>query len=151
MKLLLMERVVGLGDMGSVVEVSDGYGRNYLLPQRLAVPNTPDNQREIETLKLVQLQRQEERERLAEHAAKDLNRALLQVRMKAQSDGTLYGAVNASVVVGVIKTAKNYRIEERWVILPDGPIKKIGDYDVSVSLPGGRVTTFKLTVLPEGE
>lgn len=151
MKLLLMEVVKGLGDMGEVVEVSDGYGRNYLLPQRLAVPNTPENRRDIETLKLVQIQREEERHRLAVHAAKDLARALLQVRMKAQSDGSLYGAVTASVVAEVIKSAKGYRVEERWIVLPDGPIKKIGDYDVTISLPGDRDATFKLTVLPEGE
>ena len=108
MRLLLMERVPGLGDMGEVVEVADGYGRNYLLPQRLAVANTPDNRREIETLRLVQMQREEERQRLAEHAAKDLERALLQVKMKAQDDGTLYGSVTASVVCDVVKKAKDY-------------------------------------------
>ncbi|MGE0707164.1 MAG: 50S ribosomal protein L9 [Planctomycetota bacterium] len=151
MKLLLLETVAGLGDMGEVVEVRDGYGRNYLLPQRLAVANTVENRREIETLRLVQLQREADRVKMAEHAVKDLARALLQVRMKAMPDGSLYGSVNAAVVVDVIEKAKGYRIEERWIVLPDGPIKKIGDYDVSAKLPNEREVTFKLTVLPEGE
>lgn len=150
MRLLLMERVGGLGEVGDVVEVSDGYGRNYLLPQRLAVANTPENRREIETLRLIQLQREEERTALAERAGKDLKNALLQVKLKAQEDGTLYGSVTQAVVVDVVQKAKGYRLEERWVLM-DGPIKKIGDYDISVKLPGDQETQFKLTVLPEEE
>ena len=150
MILLLKERVSGLGDMGDVVEVSDGYGRNYLLPQRLAVANTPENRTSIETLKLVYIQREAERARLAEHAAKDLQRALLQVKMKAQEDGTLYGSVNQAVVCQVVEEAKGFKLEERWVVMPE-PIKKIGDYDVTVRLPGDMDCTFKLTVLPESE
>lgn len=148
MRLLLMEPVQGLGAVGEVVEVSDGYGRNYLLPQRLAVANTPENQREIKTLRLIQLQREEERTALAERAVKDLKNALLQVKLKAQDDGTLYGSVTQSVVADVVQRAKGYRLEERWIQLP-GQIKKIGDYDVVVRLPGDQQTQFKLTVLPE--
>ncbi|MBL4849974.1 MAG: 50S ribosomal protein L9 [Planctomycetes bacterium] len=148
MRLLLMEPVAGLGAVGEVVEVSDGYGRNYLLPQRLAVANTPENQKEIKTLRLIQLQREEERSALAERAVKDLKNALLQVKLKAQDDGTLYGSVTQSVVADVVLAAKGYRLEERWIQLA-APIKKIGDYDIVVRLPGDQQTQFKLTVLPE--
>lgn len=148
MRLLLMEPVKGLGQVGDVVEVSDGYGRNYLLPQRLAVANTPENRREMETLRLIQLQREEERTALAERAGKDLKNALLQVKVKAQADGSLYGSVTQAVVADVVHKAKGYRLEERWILM-DGPIKKIGDYDIQVRLPGDQETQFKLTVLPE--
>lgn len=143
-----MERVMNLGEVGEVVEVSDGYGRNYLLPQRLAVANTSENRREMETLRLIQLQREEERAALAEHAVKDLKNALLQVKLKAQDDGSLYGSVTQAVVCEVVFKAKGYRLEERWVQLAT-PIKKIGDYDIHVRLPGDQETKFKLTVLPE--
>jgi len=150
MKLLLKERVPGLGEIGDVVEINDGYGRNYLLPQRLAVANTPDNRRAIETQKLVYLQREAERKELAEVANKTLKNALLQVNMKAQADGSLYGSVNAAVVAETILKAKGVRIEERWVQMKD-PIKKIGDYDLTLKMPGDLEASFKLTVLPEGE
>ena len=103
MKLLLQTRVDGLGEVGDVVDVADGYGRNYLLPHRLAVANTPDNRRRIETNKLVQLQRDAERKVLAETVAKGLDKALLQVYMRAQEDGTLYGSVNQAVVSEVVR------------------------------------------------
>lgn len=148
MKLLLKKKIPGLGDVGEVVEITDGYGRNYLLPQRLAVPNTPENRRDVETAKLLGLQREAERKELAELASKDLKRELMQVKMKAQDDGSLYGSVNATVVADVVEKAKGYRIEERWVQLAS-PIKRIGDYDITLRLPGDVETTFKLTVLPE--
>jgi large subunit ribosomal protein L9 len=148
MILLLKEKVPGLGEVGDVVEISDGYGRNYLIPQRLGVANTPENRRHIETQKLVTIQRESERRDLAQVALKALDRALLQVHMKAQRDGALYGSVTQSVVADTIQKAKGFRIEDRWVQLEE-PIKKIGDYDLTLKMLGELEVTFKLTVLPE--
>lgn len=148
MILLLKEKVPGLGEVGDVVEINDGYGRNYLIPQRLAVPNTPENRRHIETEKLLTLQREAERRELATAAVKMLDRALLQVNMKAQKDGTLYGSVTHAVVAETVMKAKGIKIEDRWVQLAD-PIKKIGDYDITLRMLGDLQVTFKLTVLPE--
>lgn len=150
MKLLLERKIKGLGEVGEIVEVANGYGRNYLLPQRLAVANTPDNRRRIEANKLVEIRREADRRELAGTLEKVLKNALLQVYMKAQDDGTLYGAVNQKVVVEVVQKAKGVRIEERWVQL-ETPIKKIGDYDIQLKMTGGAECTFKLTVLPEEE
>ena len=101
MKLLLQTSIPDLGTVGDVVDVSDGYGRNYLLPQRLAVANTPENRRSLETQKLIALQREEQRQELAQVSAKDLKNALLQVFMKAQEDGTLFGSVTRAIVAKV--------------------------------------------------
>ena len=148
MKLMLQKRIDGLGEVGDVVDVSDGYGRNYLLPQRMAVANTAANRRQIETDKLVAVQQEHERQALAEVVAKNLKNARLQVFMKAKDDGGLYGAVNSAVVAEVVKSSKGFAIEERWVDL-ETPIKKIGDYDITLRLPGEQACVFKLTVLPE--
>ncbi len=147
MKLLLQENIKGLGEIGEIVDVSDGYGRNYLLPQRLAVPNTLFNRRLVEDNKVIEAQREIKRAALAEAVSKDLKNALLQINMKAKDDGGLYGAVTAGVVVDVIEKAKGFRVEERWVQLAQ-PIKKIGDYDIMLK-SGTTECTFKLTVLPE--
>jgi large subunit ribosomal protein L9 len=128
--------------------VADGYGRNYLLPHRYAVPNTPENRLVIESEKLEWLRREAQRKERAGAAVKQLKNALLQCKMKAQDDGTLYGSVNAGVVVSVIREAKGLEIEERWIQLAD-PIKKIGDYDIDLAAPEQGSITFKLTVLPE--
>ena len=150
MKLLLQKKVPGLGDMGDVVDVSDGYGRNYLLPQRYAVANTPENRLSMESEKLVVLQREAERHEIAAAAGKQLEKARLTVHMRAQEDGTLYGSVSTAVIVEAIEKAKGLRLEERWVAL-ESPIKRIGDYDIHLKLPDDKEATFKLTVLPEGE
>lgn len=148
MKLLLQKKVQGLGDVGDVVEISDGYGRNYLIPQRVAVPNTPENRQRIQADRLRHVQLEAERVELAKVAGKTLKNALLQVVVKAQKDGTLYGSVNTAAVVKAIEANKSITIDERWVQLED-PIKKIGDYDITLKLPGDAEVTFKLTVLPE--
>ena len=104
----------------------------------------------IQSQKLKQLQRDATRKQLAEEVAKNLRNALLQVHMKAQEDGTLYGSVNQTIIANVVEQARGYRVEERWVQL-ESPIKKIGDYDISLKMPGEKECVFKLTVLPEGE
>ncbi|MCA8923682.1 MAG: 50S ribosomal protein L9 [Planctomycetes bacterium] len=150
MRLLLREQVKGLGAPGEVVEVLNGYGRNYLIPQRLAVPNTPENRRLVEAERITWIQREAKRKELAEVAAGALKNALLQVYMRAQPDGTLYGSVSRAVVAKVIADQIKVDVEERWINLAS-PLKKIGDYDVSISLPTEEEVAFKLTVLPEEE
>ncbi|MEZ6183606.1 MAG: 50S ribosomal protein L9 [Planctomycetota bacterium] len=150
MRLLLRERVKGLGAPGDVVEVQNGFGRNYLIPQNLAVPNTPENRRVVEAERMMWIQREAKRKELAEVAAGALKNALLQVYMRAQADGTLYGSVTRTVVAQVIEQQSKVPVEERWINL-DAPIKKIGDYDVTISLPTDEEVPFKLTVLPEEE
>src|SRR5258706_1075794 len=98
MRLLLRQKVPGLGSPGDVVEIRDGYGRNYLLPQRLAVPNTPENRAQIENDRLGYLQREADRIEKAKELGKGLKNALLQVHMKAQKDGSLYGSVGPGVI-----------------------------------------------------
>ena len=148
MKLLLRKKIKGLGEPGVVVDVRDGYGRNFLLPHRYAVPNTPENRVVIENEKLDWLRREAERKERAAAAGKTLKNALLQCHMKAQADGSLYGSVNTAKVVEVIREAKGLEIEERWIKLDD-PIKKIGDYDLILHLPEQDEVSFKLTVLPQ--
>ena len=149
MKLLLRKKIKGLGEPGTVVDVADGYGRNFLLPHRYAVPNTPETRVDIENEKLEWLRREAERKDRAQAAGKTLKNALLQCLMKAQEDGTLYGSVNTGKVVEVIRESKGLEIEERWVVM-DEPIKKIGDYDVGLKLPeSDDPIMFKLTVLPQ--
>jgi large subunit ribosomal protein L9 len=150
MKLMLREKVPGLGDPGDVIEATDGYGRNYLLPQRLAVANTSRNRALLESEKVMKVQREAERIEKAKDVQKALKNALLQTHMKAQRDGSLYGSVSAGTVVEIVKNLRGFSLEERWVML-ENPIRKIGDYDIKLKLPNDLEVTFKLTVLPEGE
>ncbi len=150
MKLLLRAKVETLGSPGDIVEVSDGYGRNYLLPQRLAVANTARNRAQIENDKVAYIQREADRLEKGKEIAKGMKNALLQVRVKAQKDGSLYGSVGTQQVAEVVKTSRGYELDERWIALAN-PIKKIGDYDIQLKLPGDHETQFKLTVLPEDE
>ena len=150
MRLLLREKVPGLGGPGDVIETSDGYGRNYLLPQRLAVANTARNRALLESEKVHKALREAQRVERAKEVHKGLRNALLQTHMKAQRDGSLYGSVSAGTVAEVVKNLRGFDIEERWVQL-ENPIRKIGDYDIKLRLPNDLEVTFKLTVLPEGE
>ena len=111
MKLMLREKVPGLGDPGDVIEATDGYGRNYLLPQRLAVANTSRNRAILESEKVMKVQREAERIEKAKDVQKALKNALLQTHMKAQRDGSLYGSVSAGTVVEIVKNLRGFALE----------------------------------------
>jgi large subunit ribosomal protein L9 len=143
---LLLQDVEALGERGTVVDVSKGYLRNYLVPRKLAQPATKGA---IEAIR----QRQEAAERAARNAAEQaeenvklLNRTVLTVAQQAGADGRLFGSVTAQDIANAIREARGLRIEKRNVHLPE-PIKNVGTYMVVVELAENVTATVKTMVV----
>lgn len=143
---ILLQDVDALGAKGTVVDVSKGYLRNYLVPRKLAQAATKGS---IEAA----LERQQAAERAAKHAAERasenaalLNKTVLTISQPAGEDGRLFGAVTARDIVDAIRDARGIRIDRRKVFLDD-PIKTVGTTMVSVEISEGVVATIKTIVV----
>ncbi|HXZ51250.1 MAG TPA: 50S ribosomal protein L9 [Burkholderiales bacterium] len=148
MQVILMEKVVNLGNLGDVVKVRDGFARNYLIPQGKAKRATPDN------LKAFQARRAELEKAQADSLAKAQERAakleglMVQITQKAGVDGRLFGSVgNYDVVEALGK--QGIEIERSQVRMPQGPLKQVGDYPLQIVLHTDVVATITVSVLGE--
>lgn len=149
MDVLLKEDVDNLGQRGEVVRVRSGYGRNYLLPQGLAIEASSGNKRMIEEQRRV-LAKREQRERVsAQGESEKLEGIELRFDRRVGEHGLLYGSVTALDIVEELKKL-GYTIERRRVTLRDH-IKEVGDYDVTIKLHRDVTPTIKVKVRKEGE
>ncbi|MCS7207143.1 MAG: 50S ribosomal protein L9 [Dehalococcoidia bacterium] len=134
---------------GEVREVAGGYARNYLFPQALAVPATPDNMRRLEKIKKVG---EERRQRLAQEMqalAQRIQGQVLTIKARAAEGGKLYGSVSAAAIADALSRAIGQTVERRLIALPQ-PIKALGQYQVSVNLYYGITPTVTVVVEEEG-
>src|SRR5437588_7339510 len=143
---ILLQDVETLGEQGSVVDVSKGYLRNYLIPRKLAQPATRGA---IEAIR----QRQAAAERAAQQASERaqenvnlLNRTVLTIPQQAGADGRLFGSVTAQDIATAIREARGVRIDKKNVHLPE-PIKNVGTYMVVVDVIDGATATIKTMVV----
>jgi large subunit ribosomal protein L9 len=147
MKLILTADVSGLGGPGDVVEVKDGYGRNYLLPRKLAILATKGAERQVQTIRRAQNARAI---RGLDHA-QEIRAALAAidpVPMKAKAaagSGKLFGSVTSADVVAAVKAAGGPVLDKRIVELP-GHIKTVGKHAVNVRLHPDVTANFKVQV-----
>ena len=135
MKLILTAAVENLGVPGDLVEVRDGYARNYLLPRTFAIVATRGAEKQVEGIRRAQEARAV---RDLDHA-NELKQALegldnVSLTVKTHDSGKLFGSVSASDVAGAIRTAGGPAVDKRNVELPKGHIKALGSYPVVVKL-----------------
>ena len=135
MKLILTAAVEKLGEPGEIVEVKDGYGRNFLLPRGLAIPATRGAEKQIEDIKRVQADREV---RDLDHA-KELRNQLdqltgVKVAVRTSDSGKLFGSVTAAEIASAVKAAGGPSLDKRRINVPKGLVKKTGGYQVKVNL-----------------
>jgi large subunit ribosomal protein L9 len=147
MDIILTENVKGLGTIGEVVNVKPGYGRNYLVPQGLAVEANDRNINEMEHHKR---QLTHKAEKLSKEAA-DIKARIEAIECsfvhKASEEGKLFGSVTSMEIAEAL-AAKGVEIDRRKIIL-DQPIKDLGEHEVEIKLNAGANATVKVTVLSE--
>ncbi len=149
MEVILLHDIEKLGTRGQILKVADGYGRNYLLPKKLAVAATPQNRKWIEQQR-VKFLKQEAREKAeAEELMKLMEGVTVVVLRKAGGQGTLFGSVTAMDVAERL-AAQGFNIDKRKIHL-DTPLKVLGEYDVPVKLHREVTTTVKVKVESEAE
>lgn len=147
MKVILREDVEKLGKAGDVVKVADGYGRNYLIPKRLAVPADVRNLKALEHERRVIEARARKIQKSAEAIAEQLSAMSLVIPAKVGEDGKLFGSVTSRDVAEALERA-GAPVDRRLVQLVD-PIKQVGDYRVKVRLTAGIAPEVSVSVVPE--
>jgi large subunit ribosomal protein L9 len=148
MEVILLEKVVNLGDLGDQVSVKPGYGRNFLISQKKAVPATRENvaQFEVRRAELEQIEQAKLAE--AELRAAKVNALALTLTAKAGEEGKLFGSITIRDVVEAVETA-GVAIDKSEVLMPDGPLRALGDHEVEVQLHAGVIARVKLTIIAE--
>lgn len=147
MKLILREDVDSLGRSGELVTVKDGFGRNYLLPRKLAVLANERNVRQLEHEKSVIAARQAKLKGEAQQVAGKLSAINVTIRRKVGEQDKLYGSVTALDVAEAL-AAQGQKVDRRHIHLPE-PIKALGDYEVEIRLHHDVSAKVKVQVAAE--
>jgi large subunit ribosomal protein L9 len=133
MKLILTQEVTGLGTPGDVVEVKDGYGRNYLVPRGFAVAWTKGGEKQVAAIRGARAAREIRSLEEAQQVRATLERSRVTLPAKAGANGRLFGAVTTADVAEAVAKVGGPKVDRRKVELPQ-PIKSLGDYTVLVRL-----------------
>jgi len=148
MELILLEKILRLGDLGETVNVKPGFGRNYLVPQGKAIPATPENlaefekrRAELEKAALAKLGSAEER-------STGLVGLEVTLSANASEEGKLYGSIGPREISDAI-TAMGCEVSKAEVIMGEGPIRLVGEHEVVLHLHADVETRIKVFVNPE--
>ncbi|MEX2426378.1 MAG: 50S ribosomal protein L9 [Thermomicrobiaceae bacterium] len=150
MKVILVQDVPNVGESGSIQNVSDGFARNYLIPQGLAEMGTPGRIKQAEQ----RLQAQQRKVERQEEELRDLSERIEGLRVEIEArvgrQGRLFGSINAPEIANAVSTALGEEIDRRRVELPD-PIRSIGEHAVEIHLVGRLRPTVTVTVKPSAD
>ena len=148
MQIILLDKVVNLGGLGDVVKVKDGYARNYLIPQGKAKRANTANLAEFEARR-VELERlAAEQLAQAQAQAEKVEGLSVTIARKAGVDGRLFGSVTNADVADALK-ATGFAVEQAAVRMPEGPLKAVGESQVTVSLHTDVTATINVAVVGE--
>ena len=148
MEVILLETLKNLGDLGAVVDVRSGYGRNFLIPQGKALPATKDNLAEVEQRRAELEKHAAEQLAAAQERGEKLNEASVTVSSKAGDEGKLFGSVGTRDIAEAITAATGVEVEKSEVKLPHGALRNTGEYEIDVVLHADVTVTIKLAVVP---
>ena len=147
MRIILREDVENLGKAGEIVKVADGYGRNYLIPRKLALLANVRNMKALEHDRLVIETRAKKARKAAEDVAASISGISLSVSAKAGEEGKLFGAVTSRDIVEALE-AKGIKVDRKAVQLEE-PIKQVGDYKVKIRIAAEVVPEISVSVIAE--
>jgi large subunit ribosomal protein L9 len=146
MKLILTQEVSRLGGPGDVVEVRDGYGRNYLVPRGFAIPWTRGGEKQVASIRRARDSRQIRDLGHAKEVRARLEGLSVHLPARAGAGGRLFGSITAADVAGAVKAAGGPELDRRRIQLPTH-IKSLGSYDVAVSLHPEVAAKISVTVV----
>ena len=148
MQVILLETIKNLGDLGSVVDVRPGYGRNFLIPQGKALPATKNNLAEVEERRAELEKQAAELLSAAEARAEKLAEATITVGAKSGDEGKLFGSIGVRDIADAI-TATGTDVEKSEVRLPEGPLRVVGEYEIELQLHSDVTVHINLAVVAE--
>lgn len=148
MKVVLLRDIPKLGKRGEVREVKDGYARNFLLPQKLAIPGVDGNVKVAAHMGMAQKRKEEKRKAELEKSLEGVRDAAVTIMAKASDEGKLFGSVTAKDIALELSKQGHSGLEEGWIVIPE-PIKKIGDYALTLAPAEGVSIPFRVSVISE--
>jgi large subunit ribosomal protein L9 len=147
MQVILREDIDKLGKIGDLVKVADGYARNYLVPSKKAIEATPKNVHAMDHAKKMVSDRIRKMKKEAAADADRIKALAITLKAKSGEEGKLFGSVTSMDIAEAMK-AQGVAIDKRKIVL-DEPIKRLGDYTVTVKLHTDVTADFKLSVIAE--
>jgi large subunit ribosomal protein L9 len=147
MQVILREDIDKLGSIGDLVKVADGYARNFLVPKNKAIEATPDNLHAMNHAKKMVSDRIRKIKKVATAEADQLRGLAVIIKAKTGEEGKLFGSVTSMDIADAVK-AKGIEIDKRKIVL-DEPIKRLGDYTVSVKMHADILADIKVSVIAE--
>lgn len=149
MQLILLQKVINLGNLGDKVDVKPGYGRNYLVPQGKAVPATAANLAEFEAKRAdYEAKAQANLDAASARQAK-LADASVTVAANASTEGKLFGSVGPREIAEALTKQLGVEVNKSEVVMGEGPLRHTGEFEVLVHLHADIDTTVKVVVVPE--
>ena len=148
MELILLQKVKNLGNLGDKVKVKPGYGRNFLIPHGKAAPATTESLVEFERKRAEYEAKANQQLSGAEARKAQLENASVTIKANASPEGKLFGSVGPRDIAEAF-TAAGTTIEKSEVVMPDGPIRHIGEFEVHVALHADVHTVVKIVVASE--
>jgi large subunit ribosomal protein L9 len=147
MKLILTQEVDGLGAPGDVVEVKDGYGRNYLVPRGLALRWTRGGEKTVDSIKSARASRAVRDQDHAAQIKTKLEANPVPGQVRTGSGGRLFGAVTTAEIAGALADVSGEQVDKRTIVVKQ-PIKTLGAHEVSIKLHDEVSATVALNVIP---
>jgi large subunit ribosomal protein L9 len=144
-EVILTHNIVGLGSESDQVKVAPGYARNFLFPQRLAIPLTHANRKHIEALKKKRAEREAHEFNTMSELSKGVQKLICVIKVKAGEDGKMFGAVTAGMIADELKHQFDITLDKKKIHL-EHPIKMLGEYDVELHLHAEVKGTLKVHV-----
>jgi large subunit ribosomal protein L9 len=148
MDLILLEKVQNLGDLGDLVKVKAGFGRNYLVPQGKAALATKENLALFETRRAELEAAAKDKLGQAQNRQSSLEGVEVEITANASEEGNLYGSIGPREIAAAV-SALGREITKSEVIMGEGPLRTVGEFDVIVQVHTDVQTTVKVTVIPE--
>src|SRR5262249_38262404 len=146
MQIILLEKIANVGNLGDVVKVKNGFARNYLIPQGKAKRATPENLKAIEEKRAELEAAAGARQVAAQAVAEKLEGQNVRITKKAGVDGRLFGSVTNVDIVEALK-AQGIEIEKAMVRMPEGPLKHVGEFPISIAPHTDVVAHISVTVV----
>ncbi|MGC1854222.1 MAG: 50S ribosomal protein L9 [Candidatus Aquirickettsiella sp.] len=147
-QVILLEKIHSLGDLGQQVTVRNGYARNYLIPHAKAVPANKETIAEFE-MKRAELEKvAQEKLQVAETRAAAINDLVLTIPVKSAEEGRLYGSIGVSELVRAADAA-GVILEKSEIRLPNGPLRQLGEHEVTVQLHSDVIAMLKVNIVAE--
>ncbi|MGV3592750.1 MAG: 50S ribosomal protein L9 [Gammaproteobacteria bacterium] len=147
MEVILLEKVGRVGNVGDKINVKAGYARNFLFPFAKAIPATKENLADFEARKAELMKAAAEKQAAAQARADKLNGLEIRIEANAGDEGKLFGSVGTRDIADAV-TAAGQKVEKSEVLLPDGALRDVGEYEVELALGSEVFATIKVNVVP---